>query len=144
MNDPKIEYVIATHSKLAIGLLSTIEFIAGKQKNITCFTAYVDHCLDFENKIDDYISNSKADHIIITTDIFGGSVNNHLLELTKSDARIHLICGVNLPLILSLIVNVKGKEIDNEIKISVSEAQKGIIYCNALDNQSGSNELDEF
>ena len=144
MNNPKIEYVIATHSKLATGLLSTIEFIAGKQKNITCFTAYVDKCLDFENKMDNYISSSKADYIIITTDIFGGSVNNHLLELTKNDTRIHLICGVNLPLILSLIVNVKGKDIDNEIKSSVSEAQKGIIYCNALDSQNGLNELDEF
>lgn len=144
MNNPKIEYVIATHSKLAAGLLSTIEFIAGKQNNITCFTAYVDHCLDFENRIDGYISNSKADYIIITTDIFGGSVNNHLLELTKNDARIHLICGVNLPLILSLMVNVKGKDIGNEIKNSVSEAQKGIIYCNALDDQNDSDELDEF
>lgn len=139
---PDIQYLIATHSNFSDGLKETLEFIAGKQDNVFSFTAYTDKCPNFEKQIDYFVSNSTSKIIIITTDVFGGSVNNHVMRLMAEDSRIHLITGVNLPLLLTLITNIKGKNIDTEINQAIKEAKDGIIYCNEIKKSEKS--LDEF
>lgn len=140
----KIEIVIATHSELAAGFKKTIEFIAGKQKNIAYFSAYTTNCKNFDRIIDTYLAQLNVDGIIILTDLFGGSVNNHIMKILANDCRIHLITGINLPLVLSLITNVKGNNIENEIKKAITESKNGIIYCNELSKKKVVNNLDEF
>ena len=36
------KYVLATHGKMAEGMLTTIEMLAGTQENLTCINAYTD------------------------------------------------------------------------------------------------------
>ena len=40
------KYVLATHGKMAEGMLTTIEMLAGAQENLTCINAYTDECPD--------------------------------------------------------------------------------------------------
>ena len=40
------KYVLATHGKMAEGMLTTIEMLAGTQENLTCINAYTDECPD--------------------------------------------------------------------------------------------------
>ena len=40
------KYVLATHGKMAEGMLTTIEMLAGTQENQTCINAYTDECPD--------------------------------------------------------------------------------------------------
>lgn len=140
----KIQFVIATHSELAAGFKKTIEFIAGKQNNIAYFSAYTTDCKNFGQIVDTYLTHLNVENIIILTDLFGGSVNNHIMNIIANDCRIHLITGINLPLVLSLITNVKGNNLENEIKKSITESKNGIIYCNALSKKKMVNDLDEF
>lgn len=40
------KYILATHGKMAGGMQSTLEMIAGEQENLTCINAYTDECKD--------------------------------------------------------------------------------------------------
>lgn len=139
-----MQYIIATHSKLAEGFKETLEFIAGKQDNVSVFTAYIDGCKNFEDKIDELIYNSIEKNIVVFTDLFGGSVNNHMMSLLQKDKRIHLITGVNLPLIITLTSSLADGDIVHGIRNAIKEAQNGIIYCNDINETNFDSNLDEF
>ena len=79
------QILLASHAELAKGILSAVELIAGTQQNLKVYSAYTeavdvhfkDQMLQDLNKMD------PEDEVILVTDLFGGSVNNELLELTK-------------------------------------------------------------
>ena len=77
----------------------------------------------------------KEDDIIIMTDMFGGSVNNELLELCKIK-NCHLVTGMNLLLVIGLCLGSEEEPIDEQIHRLVEEAKTGIIYCNELNSDS--------
>ena len=77
----------------------------------------------------------KEDDIIIMTDMFGGSVNNELLDLCKIE-NCHLVTGMNLLLVIGLCLGSEEEPINEQIHRLVEEAKTGIIYCNELNSDS--------
>lgn len=81
-------FIISSHSHLAEGMVSALELIVGKIDNLSFYNAYTEEETGdnehFKEKIMREINSiPKEDDIIIMTDMFGGSVNNELLELCK-------------------------------------------------------------
>ncbi len=92
---------LLSHGKLASGMKSTIELLAGKQSNLIAFDSYLENgpdLLEFIQKL-----AKKHSPFIVVTDLLGGSVNRLALEkLAFKD--VYLISGMNVALVLSLVL----------------------------------------
>ncbi|MCX8721861.1 MULTISPECIES: PTS sugar transporter subunit IIA [unclassified Lactobacillus] len=92
---------LLSHGKLASGMKSTIELLAGKQPNLVAFDSYLENGPDLL----EFLQKLAKEHspFIVVTDLLGGSVNRLALEkLAFKD--VCLISGMNVALVLSLVL----------------------------------------
>src|SRR5699024_5222573 len=94
------QILLATHGHFASGIKSSLEIIVGKQENIQTIDAYVDET-NFEEQLNKYISSISIneDTLIVVTDLFGGSVNQKIVNKLQNE-NVHIINGLNLLLLL--------------------------------------------
>lgn len=128
----KKKLLIATHSVFADGIKNAMELITGEQNSVSTLCAYTNDMTEVETPIKEIIDALCDDEeLIVTTDIFGGSVNNEFMKyLSKSN--IYLIAGVNLPLLFELIMNLESENTVQMIETAVKNARKQLQYCNPL------------
>ena len=113
-------YIIASHHLLAHGLKDTLNFLTS-----------MDGIIDISAYMDD---------IVMMTDMLGGSVNQQFCPYVN-DHR-HLICGINLPCALSLVLQPQDMPLTAEtIRTIVEESRSHLIYVNEY--HDGTNEDDE-
>lgn len=126
--------LLATHGKFADGIYNSLEIIMGKQQNIDTLCAYVDEENDIELQVKNIMEKlDSKDELIVITDLFGGSVNNAFMNYLYY-SNLHLITGLNLPLLLELVSNLEQptKKMIEEV---VSSSKINIQYCNPLINE---------
>lgn len=128
----KKKLLIATHSVFADGIKNAMELVTGEQNSVSTLCAYTNDMTEVETPIKEIIDALCNDEeLIVTTDIFGGSVNNEFMKyLSKSN--IYLIAGVNLPLLFELIMNLESENTVQMIETAVKNARKQLQYCNPL------------
>ena len=128
----KKKLLIATHSVFADGIKNAMELLTGEQNSVSTLCAYTNDMTEVETPIKEIIDALCDDEeLIVTTDIFGGSVNNEFMKyLSKSN--IYLIAGVNLPLLFELIMNLESENTVQMIETAVKNARKQLQYCNPL------------
>ena len=128
----KKKLLIATHSVFADGIKNAMELVTGEQNSVSTLCAYTNDMTEVETPIKEIIDALCDDEeLIVTTDIFGGSVNNEFMKyLSKSN--IYLIAGVNLPLLFELIMNLESENTVRMIETAVKNARKQLQYCNPL------------
>ena len=121
-------FVIASHHLLAHGLKDTLEFLTSK-KDIIEINAYVDEA-DLKEQIKEvFEAFSRDDEVVMMTDMLGGSVNQSFYPY-MNDFR-HLICGINLPCALSLILQPDNEPLTkDQIEKIVEESRTHLIYVN--------------
>lgn len=109
-----------------------MELVTGEQNSVSTLCAYTNDMTEVETPIKEIIDALCDDEeLIVTTDIFGGSVNNEFMKyLSKSN--IYLIAGVNLPLLFELIMNLESENTVQMIETAVKNARKQLQYCNPL------------
>lgn len=123
--------LIATHGTLAEGLKSALSIIVGKIEKVDTITAYVND-VDIEKELSSYFLKHKDEELIICTDLFGGSVNQKLIQKLK-EKDFTLITGVNLPLLLELVIAVNSENADKDkINAIVQSSQKQTMIVNHL------------
>ena len=88
------KYIIATHGHMAYGINTTLNMLIGAQENLTIINAYTDECKDPIPEFEKIIAENPEDDIVIMTDLFGGSVNNNAMLMTKNE-RVHVVTGIN-------------------------------------------------
>ena len=128
----KKKLLIATHSVFADGIKNAMELVTGEQNSVSTLCAYTNDMTEVETPIKEIIDALCDDEeLIVTTDIFGGSVNNEFMKyLSKSN--IYLIAGVNLPLLFELSMNLESENTVQMIETAVKNARKQLQYCNPL------------
>lgn len=128
----KKKLLIATHSVFADGIKNAMELVTGEQNSVSTLCAYTNDMTEVGTPIKEIIDALCDDEeLIVTTDIFGGSVNNEFMKyLSKSN--IYLIAGVNLPLLFELIMNLESENTVQMIETAVKNARKQLQYCNPL------------
>jgi mannose/fructose-specific phosphotransferase system component IIA len=96
------QMLLATHGHFASGIKSALEIIVGEQENLQTIDAYVDET-NFEEQLDAYLStiNMDEDTLLVITDLFGGSVNQKIIDKLQNE-NVHIVTGLNLPLLLEL------------------------------------------
>lgn len=128
------QIILASHGELAKGMKDTLNMIIGNTESIKVFSSYRDEETSIRDLIEEVIiENYDINKIYILTDIFGGSVNNEVMDLMKKYSKINLISGMNLPLVISIATtdNISDELLDEFIK----DSQSAIINCNKLLNK---------
>lgn len=96
--------LIATHGRMASGIKSSIKILTGLQDQIIALDAYVDDG-DYRKDIKKFIEQANGTPCVILTDIIGGSVEQAAMILSKEKRNVFVVCGVNLPIVLSLLMS---------------------------------------
>lgn len=129
------KYIVASHHKFAYGLKCTLEFLTGEE-NVYDISAYVDDTA-LEKQIEKCFENIKDnDTVFIFTDMLGGSVNQKFFPYMSD--KVHLICGVNVPLVLSIVLQAEEDIKAGKIQDIIDECKSQMIYMNKYeleDNQ---------
>lgn len=133
--------ILTGHSRISEGIATAIEFVLGN--NIPYFNAYMEGEELYSNKLREKISEyPPEDDIIILTDILGGSVNNDMMKFLDQ-RNIHLVCGMNLPLVVQLILS-EEEDTEGLIRQGIQAAKDGIQYCNDIKVSADMDDLSDF
>lgn len=135
--------IFASHDKLATGLKETINYIVPNTFDITEIAAYVNN-VPVETEVKHALNDlSEVDEALIFTDLLGGSVNQAFVPYL-GQGNIHLITGMNVPLILTLLLSLNEEKVTREqIEKAVKEGQEQLIYVNSYIKEQEIDEDDE-
>ena len=139
------QFIIATHGLFAEGIKNSIEIILGKFENLSTLSCYTDSNFNLKKEIDEILKKYNNKAVIVITDIFGGSVNNLFMEEIPLNKNIHLITGLNLPLVLNLLGEQENYLIPEElIQNSMEISSDAVKYCNLELIKTSKNEDEDF
>lgn len=125
-----IRFLLASHGPLAKGMAESVKFIAGNDINIDTICAYVDPMINVTDQIEEtFAKYDENDVVIVISDLFGGSVNNELMNLMQK-RKFYLVAGMTMSLIIQLILCVDEENVESSIQTAILEGQNSIIYCN--------------
>ena len=134
-------FILATHAYMSKGIKSSLELILGKQENLSVYCAYAEGEPFFNPLVIQEVEDHPEDEFVIMTDLFGGSVNNELLELTTR-GNVHVVTGTNLILAMSILLTCpESDDVAATIRNCVEDAKTGIVYCNDMEIDSDLDEL---
>jgi PTS system mannose-specific IIA component len=115
-----IGLVLVTHGKLAEEFRHALEHVVGQQSALETVCIGPDDDMD-QRRLDIVDAVNRADDghgVIILTDMFGGTPSNLSISVMDT-ARIEVIAGVNLPMLIKL-AGVRG---DNNMERALEEGQ---------------------
>ena len=96
-----MQFVIASHGKMASGVLDTLNMLVGDRRKVLVLDAYVDGEGAIQEHIDTLLGDI-TEPIIAMTDIAGGSVNREIM-LALRNREAFVVTDFNLALLLELI-----------------------------------------
>ncbi|MBW2005861.1 MAG: PTS sugar transporter [Deltaproteobacteria bacterium] len=135
-----IGLLIITHSRLAKELLEAAGFIMGSVEFIMGSVEAAE-CISIETqkdskKLRNIIQNKlksldQGDGVLILVDMFGGTPSNLALSFLQKDTA-EVVTGVNLPMVLAIADNRKGKSLAEVADIAKSAGQRSISLASEL------------
>ncbi|MGM0166529.1 PTS system, fructoselysine/glucoselysine-specific IIA component [Enterococcus sp. AZ135] len=123
--------ILASHGDFSQGLKQTVSMIIGDEGNIFALSAFRDEDQPIKNQVEQLLEEIGYDDVYILTDIFGGSVNNDLLNIQQEHQEIHLFTGMNLPLVISIATQT-GKIKPAQLATILEDSRQGMIDCKQL------------
>ena len=139
------QFIIATHGLFAEEIRNSVEIMLGKFENLSTLSCYTDSNFNLKKEIDEILKKYNNKEVIVITDIFGGSVNNLFMEEIPLNKNIHLITGLNLPLVLNLLGEQENYLIPEElIQNSIEISSDAVKYCNLELIKTSKNEDEDF
>lgn len=116
-----IGLVLVTHGQLASQFVAAMEHVVGPQKQVAAICIGPDD--DMEQRRRDILDAvAKADTgegVILLTDMFGGTPSNLAISVMDK-ARVEVIAGVNLPMLIKLASVRENKD----LREAVDQAQE--------------------
>src|SRR6218665_1630499 len=104
-----IGIVVVTHGRLADEFILATEHVVGPQKNMRAVCIGPED--DMEQRRQDILAAVAAVDagrgVIVLTDMFGGTPSNLAISI-MDQAKVEVIAGVNLPMLIKL-ASVRGK-----------------------------------
>ena len=133
-----IGVVLVTHGNLATELVKVMEHVVGPQDQLTTIT--IDPDDDMEKRREDILNSvqfvDKGLGVIILTDMFGGTPSNLAISVMEQ-AKIDIIAGVNLPMLIKL-ASVRSTETISDAVAQAREAgQKYIMVASQVLGSTG-------
>lgn len=126
-------FIFASHHKLAYGLKDTVDFLTGSTKTIYEINAYLD---DETKNIDTVVAELFAsfddeDEVVVLVDMMGGSVYQKFYPYMSD--KVHIICGMNLPMALSLVLAPEDERLTSEkVEQVLMDCKNQLVYVNKM------------
>ena len=96
--------VLASHGRLAEGMLDSLGMIAGHQDGVEALCAYTNEVPDLRSALAALVGGlAEGDELVIVTDVLGGSVNNEASQF-RDTPGVYVVTGMNLGFVLSLVL----------------------------------------
>lgn len=130
-----IGLVLVTHGGLAKEFVAAMEHVVGPQQNVSAICIGPDD--DMERRRVDILEAVKAadsgEGVILLTDMFGGTPSNLAISV-MDQAKVEVIAGLNLPMLIKLAKIRDGASLDE----AVTQAQEaGVKYINVASKLLG-------
>lgn len=141
----KKKFLIASHGKLAAGLQSSLEILASKGKDVEIINAYLTE-EDYTPQITAFTNSVQADEQgVIFTDLFGGSVNQKVVNqvLAAEKENIFVISNTNLAIVLSLLLSPEDTFTIESITAAIRDGQVTLVSL-ALPTDKADEDLNAF
>lgn len=96
--------------------------ILGKIDDIGCISLKPEMSLEeLISEVSEVIDTKDYSDLLIITDLFGGTPNNVATYFNQKN-KVPVICGLNLPMLISIITNRSNNS--NDIKELINQAEK--------------------
>jgi PTS system mannose-specific IIA component len=105
-----IGLVLVTHGRLAAEFVAALEHVVGPQRNVAAVCIGPDDDMEMRrNEILEAVARCDTGAgVVVLTDMFGGTPSNLAISIMDR-ARIEVIAGVNLPMLIKL-ASVRASE----------------------------------
>ena len=117
---------ILAHEDFAESLKITAEKITGQQPNIFAYYNKIDSLPFILDKVNKKIATLQVKRIYVFIDLIGGSCWSLANMIAREHPEVIIIGGVNLPMIISLIINHDKLETDQLTEKIIEDSKKGI------------------
>lgn len=129
----KNQILLLTHGSFAKGLQSSIKVITGEEDKFEIICLMESDSVDLiKSKINNWIKSTSNDKPkLILTDIPFGSTTSLSAPFIENVENLHIISGLNLALVLTLITQeITFENINEIIKESIEQAKESVCYIN--------------
>lgn len=126
-------FIFVSHHKLAYGLKDTVDFLTGATKIIYDINAYLDdETKDIDTVVAElFASFDDEDEVVVLVDMMGGSVYQKFYPYMSE--KVHVICGMNLPMALSLVLAPEDERLTSEkVEQVLMDCKNQLVYVNKM------------
>jgi len=128
-----IGMVLVTHGRLAVEFISALEHVVGPQRNTcaVCIGPEDDmeqrrrEILECVGRVDD------GSGVVVLTDMFGGTPSNLAISIMDK-AKVEVIAGVNLPMLIKLASVRATKKLEDAVAAAQEAGRKYINVASHL------------
>jgi len=133
-----IGIVLVTHGRLADELVSALEHVVGPQTDIAtvCIGADDDMEQQRENILKQTAEVDNGNGVVVLTDMFGGTPSNLAISIMDK-AKVEIIAGVNLPMLIKLASVRKSESLHDAAQSAQEAGRKYINIASQLLGQEG-------
>ena len=128
-----IGLVLVTHGNLALEFVSAMQHVVGKQEQVEAICIGPED--DMEMRREEILR--KAEHVnsgdgtIVLTDMFGGTPSNLAISIMDR-AKVEIIAGINLPMLIKLASLRKEKPLKEAVEGAQEAGKKYINIASQL------------
>lgn len=120
--------LLLSHGKMCEGILDTLKIFTPKTDNITAIPFYVEG-IDSEEMFTRYVEDIQTEDLVIAcSDIMWGSVNQQAMVQLSTRENVHLISGMNLPILLELIACNPDEVTESLLSEKVESCKEALVY----------------
>jgi mannose PTS system EIIA component len=125
--------VLVTHGRLAAEFIAALEHVVGPQRNVAAVCIGPDD--DMERRRQDIVrSVAEVDDgggVVLLTDMFGGTPSNLAISIMDK-AKIEVIAGINLPMLIKLASLRQTETLVNAVRGAQEAGRKYINVASQL------------
>jgi mannose PTS system EIIA component len=130
--------VLVTHGRLAAELVAALEHVVGAQRNVASVCIGPED--DMEQRRREILESvAKVDEgagVVVLTDMFGGTPSNLAISIMDK-AKVEVIAGVNLPMLIKLASVRQNFDLANAVDCAQDAGRKYINVASRLLNGEG-------
>ncbi len=128
-----IGMVLVTHGRLAAEFIAALEHVVGPQRNILAVCIGPDD--DMEKRRQDILRSvgevDDGSGVVLLTDMFGGTPSNLAISIMDK-AKIEVIAGINLPMLIKLASLRQNETLANAVRGAQEAGRKYINVASQL------------
>ena len=128
-----IGLVLVTHGRLAAEFVSALEHVVGPQRNVAAICIGPEDDMEGRRKeiLEAVARVDDGAGVVVLTDMFGGTPSNLAISIMDK-AKVEVIAGVNLPMLIKLASVRSTKKLEDAVAAAQEAGRKYINVASHL------------